>query len=589
MRKVFLILLLLYSAGAYAQQQEIKPGDDASPYKLKIVTSKESVKEMPVAEIKGNIIIMYWWDRGCHYSKNDLKSFNAYYKKYGNEVSFYAVSDDDLSFIEKFKEKTNYQFSFCRDAAKLDNKFFPYTAMGHMVIINRKGICLHHGPFFLSNTILDTLIAKDQLPLKLQSSADERFKLKQFRNEFEEYKKTMDSYTQTGFKLEPYNSSIGNGISYHSGKFFYGFNQSVYNIYREGLFLKDACIIISDSLKKKLSAKDTTNLYLVGFNLRKNNPFSRTHYLKVFKSYLDSAFGLSTELIKKKAEIILVTKINEGTNIKKTDYNRMFDFSGDTMFFNSYNAQSIIDHLNSNFPVLFHNGVIKQDQYDVKLILNKDIINKEQIVDQLKDQGIDSKIIPKKIQYLEFLPENEDRTVNYIHTKQKRNILKLGFNAGLGKSFYNYQDESYHGNKTFAFKSGLFAQIRFKNYLSLQPGISYLKSGCEGSYAKFRMHSITTPVNILLTTSQQKPLGLYLKGGGYFSYNFSGKVEGQNLNFDNDIEKNIFGLSYGFGLWLGNNGSIEFTYNRGISAIIKNSSIGDIHEKMWFITKVFYF
>ena len=91
MRKLFLILLLLYSAGVKAQQQEIKPGDDASQYKLKIVTSKESIREQPVSDVKGNIIIMYWWDMGCHYSKNDLKSFNAYYKKYGNEVSFYAV------------------------------------------------------------------------------------------------------------------------------------------------------------------------------------------------------------------------------------------------------------------------------------------------------------------------------------------------------------------------------------------------------------------------------------------------------------------------------------------------------------------
>lgn len=590
MRYLFLILSIMLSAGTYAQKQIIKPGDDATNYKLKIVTSKESINEVPVADLKGNIIIMQWWDRGCHYSKEDLKSFNGYYKKYGNEVSFYAVSNDPLSSIEKFKERNNYKFTFCQDAAKLENKFFPHTAAGHLVIINRKGICLHHGSFNLSKPLLDTLIAKDHLPSESQKYSIDSYKLKQFRNEFEEYQKSMDSYSQTGFKLEPYNSSIKNEtFSYSGSKYYYGYNQPIYNIYRDGLFLKDAHIIISDSLKRKLSAVDTSSLYLVGFNLRKENQFSKVNYRKVFKTYLDSAFGLSTNLITKKEEIIIVTKINEGTNITKTDYIWINEIKGDSMILHDYNAQNLVDQLNSNFPILFYSKVVKQDRYNMHLLLNKDSSNKVQIVNQLKEQGIDSKILQKKVQFLQFLPEKDARSVIYMHTKQNKNIFKAGYKIGLGRSYNDYTDENYQGNKTVAFKSGLFTQIKLNNYLSFQPEINYQTSGCKGNYAKFRMHSITTPINILLTTSQQKPLGFYVKGGGYYSYNFAGKVEGQNLSFGNAIEKNKFGWTWGLGFWLGNNGTIELSFNRSLSNILKNSTIGNVKEKMWILTKVYYF
>jgi hypothetical protein len=106
-------------------------------------------------------------------------------------------------------------------------------------------------------------------------------------------------------------------------------------------------------------------------------------------------------------------------------------------------------------------------------------------------------------------------------------------------------------------------QMKLNNYLSVQPSLNYLTTGCKGDYASFRLHSLNVPLNILLTTSQQKPIGIYAKGGGYYSRYFAGRVQGQNLKFDEDIEKNIFGWSWGVGFWLGNNGTVELTFNKG--------------------------
>lgn len=506
MRKLLLLLLVVISQLTYSQQKEIKPYDDATKYNLKIAVSKESLKEMPIADLNGNIIILQWFNIYCQGSKEILKTFNDYYDKYKNDVSFFAVSPNQLSTIIKFKETNQYDFMFCHDAAKLNNKYFPYSAEAHTVIINRKGICLHHGSFNLSDTLLDTLIKNDCLPLLSQKESIESYKLKQFRDEFEEYRKSMDRYSQTGFKIEPYNSSLTTDSWYRSnGKDYYGYNQPIYNIYRDGLLLKDDRIIISDSSKQKLSSMDTTNLYLVGFNIRKDNRHSNYHYQKVFKNYLDSAFGISSVLLKKRMD--------------------------------------------------------------------------------LKEQGIEPN---KKIQYLEFLPIKERHTV-YFATKQKRNVFKTGLKAGIGRSYYTFNDDQFYGEKFFAFKTGLFTQIKLNNFISVQPELIYQTNGSKGNYAKFRIHSLNTPINLMLTTSQQKPLGLFVKGGGYYSYNFTGNVEGQNLSFDNDIEKNIFGWTYSFGFWLGNRGALELTFYRGLSDLIKNSAIGDVKEKIWTLTKVHYF
>jgi peroxiredoxin len=510
MKKVLFILLFPISYCLYAQQMEIKPGDSAVKYKLKIVTSKESVKAISVADLNGKIIVLQWFNIYCQGSTDILKSLNNYYKKYGKEVSFYAVSPNTLNSIMKFKEKNFYDFLFCSDAGKLDNKYFPYTAEAHTVIINRKGICLHHGLFNLTDAVLDTLIKSDSLPFLSQKESMESYKLKQFRNEFEEYRKAMDSYSQTGFKLKPYKSnSLIDWKHGTDGKDYYGYNQSIYTIYRDGLLLKDDQIIISDTLNRKLSSMDTSNLYNVGFNIRKDNPYSNYHYQKVFKTYLDSAFGLNTVLLKKRVAV--------------------------------------------------------------------------------NEQGAVSKGGKKKIQCLEFLPEREKRSVTCFQITQKKNILKAGFKIGLGGSKYVYNNDQYQGKNILALNAGLFTQIRLNNFLSLQSGINYQTNGSRGNYAKLRLHNLNTPINLMFTTSQQKPLGLFMKLGGYYSYNFSGNVKGQDLSYSKAIEKNLFGWTYSLGFWLGDKVAYEFSYNRGLSNIIKNSAFGDVKEKIWMLTEIYCF
>ena len=222
--------------GIYAQ--EIKIGDDASDYKLKIILENGKIEEKPVSSFNDEILILHWWDLYCSGSKELLKNYNNFYKIYSDKISFYAVSDDYLKSILKYKDKMNYSFSFCSDESKLKNKFFPYTASTHMAIIDRNGKCIYHGSVNLSNELLDSLVLKGRLPVQLEKEAKENYEQKQFMDNFEEFKNDYTKYYQTGFKIEPYNSKIKYNWNKSDGKYFYGYNMPIYEIYKMGLILK---------------------------------------------------------------------------------------------------------------------------------------------------------------------------------------------------------------------------------------------------------------------------------------------------------------------------------------------------------------
>lgn len=587
-RSTVLFICITLTFNVFAQQKEIRIGDDASHYRLKVVTSKNKIEEKPIADLKGSIIIMQWMTNGCSGSKVQLKEMNSYYKKYSNDVSFYAIVDDPISMITSFKAKNNYTFNFCQDKGKMENKFFYFTAGSHMVIINRQGICLYRGsPSILSSDVVDTLIARDHLSTVFQKNAINSFNLKEYSYGFEEYTSSIERYDQTGFKLEPYKSSLITTSKFAKGKYFYGYNLPVYSIYRDGLLLNDARISISDPLKQKLNSQDTSNLYMVGFNINKKSGYNN-RYRRVFKNYLDSAFGLTTKLTRNKEDVIVIRGINLQGNINRTtDYQGKSEVRMDTLLLKNVYllnlAASLRNHLG---PVIINTSGLDNIPYDIKLVLSKEITDKQEIVKQLNKQGIKAKVEQAKISSLEFLDENETSPVTYLHTRKKQTMLKFGYKIGYGKSQYVFGNKDYTGKKVFAFKGSLFAQMKLNNHLALQPEINYLSNGDKGNYATTRLHSINTPFNILLTTNQEHPIGLYIKAGAYYSCNFAGHTIGKDFN---TIEKNIFGSTYGFGVRVGGRTTLEFTYNRGLTNSIKDNTVGNVRERSSFINLGFGF
>lgn len=128
-------------------------------------------------------------------------------------------------------------------------------------------------------------------------------------------------------------------------------------------------------------------------------------------------------------------------------------------------------------------------------------------------------------------------------------IFSSGFRLNSGSSYHVYRDEFYRGKSVIAIETGLYSQLRLAKHWRLQPEVLYELKGSKHPGGNLRMHAITVPMNVLLTTGDPvgfQPMG-FLLVGGYYSYNFAGTINGERIDFDNIHEMNEYGISFGVG------------------------------------------
>ncbi len=278
--------------------------------------------------------------------------------------------------------------------------------------------------------------------------------------------------------------------------------------------------------------------------------------------------------------LFFLTNIIEGANIKRANgYSVTSQVKKDTMILENYTVNTLGKFLQNYVPsIQIGAKSANLNSYNLRLVL-KNLDSPQEILKQLNNQGVEAKIIQSEFQVLEFT-EIEPRPVNFFHTKPKQTTVKFGYNLGYGRGRHEFFEGDYESKKIMAFKLGFYSQIKLSNYLALKPEINYQTNGGKSNFANTRLHSIFTPLNLMLTTNQQSFFGIYIKGGGYYSYNFSGKVSGSNLNF-NSIERNVFGSAYGFGFRMGHK-TLDFSYNRGLSNTFKTGI--DVKERSRYVT-----
>ena len=105
------------------------------------------------------------------------------------------------------------------------------------------------------------------------------------------------------------------------------------------------------------------------------------------------------------------------------------------------------------------------------------------------------------------------------------------------------------------------------------------------SLGNFRTHSITTPVSLVLATNMNRTYKsrFFASFGGYYSYNFSGSVNGESLDFDNTYERTETGLVYGFGVEM-MSVYIGVNFKRGQSNLMKDKNAGDFTNRATYFT-----
>jgi hypothetical protein len=157
-------------------------------------------------------------------------------------------------------------------------------------------------------------------------------------------------------------------------------------------------------------------------------------------------------------------------------------------------------------------------------------------------------------------------------------VFKAGFRIGTGSSRHNYKTEFFEGKSVFAAEAGLFASIRVTNFLRLQPEVLYETKGSKHMSGNYRTHSVTTPVNLLLGPNSGAMVQTYFLFGGYYSYHFSGQLDGEPIDFQNEYDNQEFGLSYGFGFQV-MNVQIGILIRNGLSSIRQDPAEGSIQQE----------
>lgn len=178
----------------------------------------------------------------------------------------------------------------------------------------------------------------------------------------------------------------------------------------------------------------------------------------------------------------------------------------------------------------------------------------------------------------------------FIAKDKSFSALKFGMRLNLGGSRHFYEGKFYEGKIIFSGDAGLFANITLSKNLSIQPEVLLESKGSKVEKGNFRTYSVSTPLNFLITTNkkQGQTVWAYCLVGGYYSYNFSGTVDGKSINFDKQFEHNEYGINYGFGFHV-----MKFQAGvygkRGLTNLYQNNSSGEIYNKGSYFSLGYWF
>ncbi|MFO7933309.1 MAG: M28 family peptidase, partial [Bacteroidales bacterium] len=167
-------------------------------------------------------------------------------------------------------------------------------------------------------------------------------------------------------------------------------------------------------------------------------------------------------------------------------------------------------------------------------------------------------------------------------------IFTPGIRVGLGSGQHNYRDEFYKAKSILAAEAGLYLHIRLTEIIYLQPEILYETSGSKHPDGNFRTHSVTVPLNVVLSTPRQGSFSSYVRLGGYYSRHFGGKVGGEKIDFQDIYNQQDWGLAYGFGFNIMNvQWGVHF--RNGFSGILQDGDAAKILPENVFVMLGFTF
>jgi len=161
-------------------------------------------------------------------------------------------------------------------------------------------------------------------------------------------------------------------------------------------------------------------------------------------------------------------------------------------------------------------------------------------------------------------------------------LFMAGIRLNNGSSRHNYRDEYYKGKSIYSFGAGAFVNLRLSRMLYLQPELLYESKGSQHADGTFRTHSLTTPLNLQITTINEDFAKFYCLLGAYYSYHFGGSISGEPMDFGGAYQDMEWGLNVGLGIQVMDRVQTGIYFQRGLSNLSSSEDNRVRQEAVYF-------
>jgi len=193
---------------------------------------------------------------------------------------------------------------------------------------------------------------------------------------------------------------------------------------------------------------------------------------------------------------------------------------------------------------------------------------------------------------VEIISQDEDLEPSgkFAPKHKPRQLIELGVSANLGMINHLFIAGINDYETGWSFGAGFVPQINF-GIFAIRPELAYEHLWIRHPSGTISTNNIIVPLSLVLQTPKMKFNGGDIFFGGYYSYRFTGKQDGETIDFQNTFNRNEFGLNFGFDLFLK---PIKFgwTFRIPLTDFTQSDDsayIGNIRNRILYLTIMYIF
>jgi hypothetical protein len=359
-----------------------------------------------------NKVKLLYWHSGCPASIRWFTQLKKIADENPDSLVVFIITEQSTNDLDLFLNTKNLHI--CKGAGRINENRFIHPSSSHLVILDKDNKLKAYGYQLSESDSVVKLLGNNS---NLSSSLSQR--LKEVENEFQTDLKNHDNYSfsVTGFDKNRMSSSSRWSISWVDFV-----NCSISEIYQLTMGIPDYRMI--DLTNRNIRSDSTSNQYCVYYKTKV--PFAPYTYQMLFdnkekrhkvfvadmQKRLDKEFGLKSEIIIKTTPTLVLKRVtpNEKNQFEKLSRKEksLYDVSpdGDTLRWN-YKLQTHIGSITNRIEHVLKMPVQTEyestDKYRIVLsFLNEKKYTNEEIIEDLRKQGLSLDIENREVEYLEI-------------------------------------------------------------------------------------------------------------------------------------------------------------------------------------------